>query len=136
MYTFLLTIHIFACVALILVVLLQAGRGAGFAIFGGGGDALFASPSGSSFLKQATTILAGTFAVTSLMLTLLSSRIGMKSVTQAQAEVPAPPGQSAPVVPGQVPPKGPPMAPPAGSPAGPGQAPAKAPPAAPAPAGG
>ena len=49
---------------------------------------MFNSPSGSSFLKQATTVLASTFAVTSLMLTLLSSRIGMNSVTQKDLKIP------------------------------------------------
>lgn len=93
MHAFLMTIHVSACLLLILVVLLQAGRGAGFAVFGGGGDQMFASPSGSSFLKQATTALACTFAVTSLMLTLLSSRIGMNSVTQKDLKVPVAPAQ-------------------------------------------
>jgi len=93
MYAFLMTIHIAACLLLILVVLLQAGRGAGFAVFGGGGDQMFASPSGSSFLKQATTVLAGTFAVTSLMLTLPLSRVGMNSVTQKNLKVPVAPAE-------------------------------------------
>ncbi len=88
-----MTIHVCACLLLILSVLLQAGRGAGFAVFGGGGDQMFNSPSGSSFLKQATTVLASTFAVTSLMLTLLSSRVGMNSVTQKDLKVPGAPAQ-------------------------------------------
>ncbi len=100
MYTFLLGLHIFTCASLILVVLLQAGRGAGFAVFGGGGDALFASPSGSSFLKQVTVVLASTFAVTSLMLTLLGARVGMHSVTK---NVAAPPTPVSPSVPGKIP---------------------------------
>ena len=90
MYSVLLTIHIIACLMLIFVVLLQAGRGAGLAVFGSSGDTVFASPSGSSFLKQFTAILAGTFAVTSLMLTLLSSRVGLHSVTGRQLSIPAP----------------------------------------------
>jgi preprotein translocase subunit SecG len=94
MHAFLMTIHVAACLLLILVVLLQAGRGAGFAVFGGGGDQMFNSPSGSSFLKNATITLASTFAVTSLMLTLLSSRVGMSSVTQKDLKVPVAPAQS------------------------------------------
>lgn len=81
MHSLLLFIHSVACVLLILMVLLQAGRGAGFAMFGGGGDTLFASPGGSSALKKATIIFATTFAITSLMLTLISSRPGLQSVT-------------------------------------------------------
>ena len=83
-------IHASACVLLILMVLLQAGRGAGFAIFGGGGDTLFASPGGSSALKKATMVLGTTFAVTSLMLTLISSRPGLSSVTGKALAIPIP----------------------------------------------
>lgn len=100
MHTFLMVVHITACLFLILVVLLQAGRGAGLAVFGGGGDAVFASPSGSTFLKQLTGIMAGTFAVTSLMLTILSSRGGMKSVTSKGPALPEPPAAEASAQPG------------------------------------
>ncbi|MFH2205017.1 MAG: preprotein translocase subunit SecG [Elusimicrobiota bacterium] len=93
MHNFLLIIHMAACLLLILLVLLQAGRGAGFAIFGGGGDTLFASPGGSSALKKATVVLATTFAVTSLMLTLISSRPGLQSVTGKVLKIPVPAGQ-------------------------------------------
>jgi preprotein translocase subunit SecG len=95
MYYLLMTVHIGACLLMILVVLLQAGRGAGFNVFGGGGDSLFATPSGSSFMKKLTGYLAGTFAVTSLLLTLLQGRAGFNSVTNrvaAPAAAPAPVG--------------------------------------------
>ena len=97
-YHLLLTVHVIACVLMILVVLLQTGRGAGLAMFGGGGDSLITTPSGSSFMKNFTTVLAGTFAFTSLFLTLLQSRSGMTSVT---SRVPMPPPVGAPQVPGQ-----------------------------------
>jgi preprotein translocase subunit SecG len=93
LYHFLLTIHVIACILMILVVLLQTGRGAGLNVFGGGGDSLINTPSGSSFMKNFTSILAGTFAFTSLFLTLLSGRSGMSSVTgrvRAQPPVEAP----------------------------------------------
>ncbi|TBR21789.1 preprotein translocase subunit SecG [bacterium] len=109
MYYVLMTVHITACLMMILVVLLQAGRGAGFNVFGGGGDSLFATPSGSSFMKKLTGWLAGTFAVTSLLLTLLQGRAGFNSVTSrvaapagapAQAGAPAPmPAPAAPAQP-------------------------------------
>ena len=89
-------IHASACVLLILMVLLQAGRGAGFAIFGGGGDTLFASPGGSNALKKATVVLASTFAMTSLMLTLISSRPGLSSVTGKALSIPTTPAPAAP----------------------------------------
>ena len=106
LYHFLLTIHVIACLLMILVVLLQTGRGAGLNIMGGGGDSLINTPSGSSFMKNFTAILAGTFAFTSLFLTLLSGRSGMSSVTgrvrpqppvEAPQAPPTPPPPPAPV---------------------------------------
>lgn len=94
MYAFLLVIHVCACLLMILTVLLQTGRGAGLSVFGGGGDSLIQSPSGSTFMKKFTAVLAGTFAATSLFLTLLSSRTGISSVTSkvpVPISVPAPP---------------------------------------------
>ncbi|MBI4371372.1 MAG: preprotein translocase subunit SecG [Elusimicrobia bacterium] len=102
MYHFLLTVHVFACLAMIFVVLLQTGRGAGLQVFGGGGDSLITTPGGSSFLRKFTAGLAATFALTSLFLTLLQSRSGLSSVTSrapaspAPAEAPAAPAPAAP----------------------------------------
>lgn len=96
-YDIILTLHVIACLLMILVVLLQTGRGAGLSVFGGGGDSLITTPTGSSFMKNLTSILAGAFAFTSLFLTLLSSRAGMSSVTNRVA---LPPPISAPQVPG------------------------------------
>lgn len=96
MYTFLMTLHVMACLGMILFVLLQTGRGAGLSMFGGGGDSLINTPSGSSFMKKFTAGLAATFAITSLLLTLISDRTGMASVTsRASAPVPAPAAQPA-----------------------------------------
>lgn len=90
MYHFLLAVHIAACLGMILVVLLQTGRGAGLQMFGGGGDSLITTPGGSSFMKKFTTGLAATFAFTSLFLTLLQNRTGLSSVTSKIADAPAP----------------------------------------------
>jgi preprotein translocase subunit SecG len=112
MFHFLLFIHVSACLAMILVVLLQTGRGAGLQMFGGGGDSLITTPGGSNFMKKFTTGLAATFAFTSLFLTLLQNRTGMSSVTSRIANTPAPvetpaaPQPAAPAAnatPGQVP---------------------------------
>lgn len=97
-YGLLKVIHIAACLLMIIVVLLQTGRGAGLAVFGGGGDSLINTPSGSDFMKKFTAVLAGTFAFTSLFLTLLGSRAGMTSVTSRVA-APAPAPVEAPAVP-------------------------------------
>ncbi|MFN3966806.1 MAG: preprotein translocase subunit SecG, partial [Endomicrobiia bacterium] len=50
MYTFVVIIHVFACLFLILIVLIQTGRSGGFGgIFGGSGaEQLFSTPSGSA----------------------------------------------------------------------------------------
>lgn len=96
MYTILMTIHIIACIGMILFVLLQTGRGAGLSMFGGGGDSLINTPSGSSFMKKLTAGLAATFAFTSLFLTLLSDRTGMSSVTSKAPPLPAPVAAEAP----------------------------------------
>ena len=90
MFHFLLFIHVSACLGMILVVLLQTGRGAGLQMFGGGGDSLITTPGGSSFMKKFTTGLAATFAFTSLFLTLLQNRTGMSSVTSKIVDTPAP----------------------------------------------
>ena len=104
LYNILLFIHCAACALLILVVLvLQTGRGAGLNVFGGGTDSLIQTPSGSGFVKNFTGILAGTFAFTSLFLTLLSGRAGLTSVT-SRVQPPPPPAQQAPQAPsGSVP---------------------------------
>ncbi len=90
MYHFFLTVHIIACFGMILFVLLQTGRGAGLSMFGGGGDSLINTPSGSMFMKKFTAGLAATFAVTSLFLTLLSDRTGMSSITSKMPSMPLP----------------------------------------------
>ena len=96
-HTFVLGVHVSACLLMIVFVLLQAGRGAGLGVLGGGGGDLINTPSGSSFMKKATAGLAATFAFTSLFLTLLQSRTGLSSVTN---EVTAPlPEAAAPATP-------------------------------------
>src|ERR1051326_7864669 len=84
MYAVLIFLHVLICMMVILIVLVQSGRGAGFSgLFGGGGgDALFSAPSGSSFLRKLTTGLATGFFLTSLFLTYLSARRGIHSVTR------------------------------------------------------
>ncbi|MBI3552043.1 MAG: preprotein translocase subunit SecG [Elusimicrobia bacterium] len=98
-YAFIRVLHIVACILMIMVVLLQTGRGAGLSVFGGSGDSLITTPTGSSFMKNVTTGLACLFAFTSLFLTLLSSRSGMSSVT-GRTPLSPPPAAAPPVPPG------------------------------------
>ena len=71
----LIVIHVVVCVALIMIVLLQTGKGAdmGAAFGGGGSQTLFGSTGASTFLSKATTGAAIIFMVTSLGLAYLSS---------------------------------------------------------------
>jgi len=85
MYGFLVFFHILICLALTLVVLFQSSKGAGLGnLFGGGGgDQLFSAPSGSSFIRKLTTILALIFVLTCVLLTITSSRRGMRSLMES-----------------------------------------------------
>ncbi len=83
MYVFVVIVHIITCLLLILVVLTQTGRMGGFGgIFGGGGgEQLFSTPSGSEFLRKTTAILAVIFFLTTISMTYLGYRRGIRTVT-------------------------------------------------------
>jgi preprotein translocase subunit SecG len=79
----LIIIHVIVSIALIMIVLLQTGKGAdmGAAFGGGSSQTLFGSTGASTFLSKATTAAAIIFMVTSLGLAYLSShRTGAESV--------------------------------------------------------
>lgn len=91
-----LIIHVVACLALILVVLLQAGKGASMgAAFGGSSQTVFGSAGATPFLAKLTTIVAVLFMFTSLGLAIFANRGGMPSVMQQMA----PPAKTAPAAP-------------------------------------
>jgi preprotein translocase subunit SecG len=71
----LIVVHIVVSVALIMIVLLQTGKGAdmGAAFGGGSSQTLFGSTGASTFLSKATTVAAIVFMVTSLVLAYMSS---------------------------------------------------------------
>lgn len=94
MYTLILVIHIFACICLILIVLLQTGKGASLSsLFGGGGgsEAIFGGTSGNVFLRKVTTVLAIIFMCTSLLLTFISLRQPRRTITEKIVTPPAAP---------------------------------------------
>ncbi len=73
--TIIVLIHILVCFALILIVLLQAGKGAEMgAAFGGASQTLFGSAGAMGFLSKLTAVAAAIFMVTSLLLTFSSTR--------------------------------------------------------------
>lgn len=76
MSALLVIIHIIICVALIMIVLLQTGKGAdmGAAFGGGSSQTLFGSSGASTFLSKATTVVAIAFMLTSFGLALVSSK--------------------------------------------------------------
>jgi preprotein translocase subunit SecG len=76
-YTFLTVLHVIVCIFLMLVVLLQAGRGGGIGLaFGGSGgsQSVFGSSGGATFLTKLTAICAIVFFTNSLALAYLSSQ--------------------------------------------------------------
>jgi len=70
----LILVHIVVCIALIMIVLLQTGKGAdmGAAFGGGSSQTLFGSTGASTFLSKATTVAAVVFMLTSLSLAYMS----------------------------------------------------------------
>lgn len=70
------TLHLIICFFLIIVVLLQSGKAADLAgAFGGMGSQTVFGPRGTAtVLSKATTIAAALFMVTSLALSIMSSR--------------------------------------------------------------
>lgn len=74
MYLFVLSVHIVLCLMLILVILMQPGKGADVSsAFGGGASSqLFGASGPGNFLTRGTGALAGLFFVTSVALTFLS----------------------------------------------------------------
>jgi len=84
MYGLFVFIHILVCIGLILLVLLQAGKGAGLGnLFGGGGgDQLFSAPSGSAFIRKVTTGMAIVFICTSITLTIMASNRNRRSLLE------------------------------------------------------
>src|SRR5215468_10055767 len=95
-------IHVLACLFLIVVVLLQTGKGADMgAVFGGGSQTLFGSGGAGNFLTKLTTATAIIFMLTSLILTYgqtpssrsrLLQRLPPPSSESAVPEAPPPPG--------------------------------------------
>ncbi len=77
MITVVFVIHILVALALVSLVLLQRSEGGALGMGGGGGGGgggMMSSRSSANLLTRATAALAGTFMVTSLVLTMLAGR--------------------------------------------------------------
>jgi preprotein translocase subunit SecG len=98
-------LHIFVCFALIMIVLLQAGKGAEMgAAFGGASQTIFGSSGAMGFLTKLTTVAAVIFMITSLLLAFNATRqastvIKERPTQSAPAETPKIPVQPQPPVP-------------------------------------
>jgi len=105
MATFIVVIHLTACVALIAIVFLQTGKGAEMgAAFGGASQTLFGGSGGGSFMSKLTTGAAIVFMITCLLLSFMhrpgfhnrSVMTGIPAAEQPQAKPQEPPQPAAP----------------------------------------
>jgi preprotein translocase subunit SecG len=96
-------IHVLVCLILILIVLLQSGKGADLAgAFGGGGSqTAFGARGTATFLSKLTTGAAVVFMLTSFTLSLSTTRNRGSSVMEGAKSAPK---QTAPPSPGKAPP--------------------------------
>ncbi len=94
-------VHVLACLFLIVIVLLQTGKGAEMgAVFGGGSSStVFGSSGAGNFLTRLTTGVAILFMVTSLSLTYFSSRQNTATIFDDAPEVSAPAAAPEPAAP-------------------------------------
>jgi preprotein translocase subunit SecG len=97
-------IHILVSIGLILVVLLQTGKGAEVgAVFGGSSSTIFGSSGAGSFLTRLTTGMAIVFMITSLTLGYFAGKTPTATIFDRQTPVEAPRGQQPQPVPDQQP---------------------------------
>jgi preprotein translocase subunit SecG len=89
MTTIIVTLHITVCILLILIVLLQSGKGAemGVSLGGGSSQTLFGSSGPATILTKITTAVAIIFMLTSLTLAYFS---GHQSESSVMTQTPAP----------------------------------------------
>ncbi len=81
METLLLTLHYFICLFMIIVILLQAGKGADIgAVFGGASQTVFGSRGPTTFLNKMTAVVAMMFIVTSISLAHIAKYRELSSV--------------------------------------------------------
>jgi preprotein translocase subunit SecG len=74
MQTALIILHVLASLTLIVLVLLQTGKGSDIgAVFGGSSQTLFGSTGAATFLTKLTTVVAVIFIITSLALYILAT---------------------------------------------------------------
>ena len=82
MHTAIIIVHVICTLFLILVILLQTGKGAamGFGPGAGGSQTMFGSSGAGNFLTKMTTAIATLFMITSLTLGIMSTKEKSRSV--------------------------------------------------------
>ena len=110
LYYVTLTIYVLICLVLILVVLMQQGKGGSMAnAFGGGASqAAFGARSGATVLSRATTVCAVLFIIGALYLGIAgtdgpASVVGGRAPQAPRQTTPAAPAQPAPAQPAPAP---------------------------------
>jgi preprotein translocase subunit SecG len=97
---FLTVLHVMSCIVLVVVVLLQRGKGAEIgAVFGGGASStVFGSRGAGNFLTKLTSGCAIVFMLTSLSLSYLATNRASRSLfeTESAPAAPVEPGTAAP----------------------------------------
>lgn len=86
LYATVISIHIIACLLLIVIVLIQSGRGGGLTESLSGAESIFGTKT-NSFLTRATTIFAIIFFITCLSLAILSKQRS-KSLLEGKSLIP------------------------------------------------
>src|SRR5688572_3817701 len=106
LYYLIATLYVLTCMVLMLVILLQQGKGGDIAnAFGGGSSqAAFGARSGATVLSRATTVCAVLFVVGALVLGIVGQRgpgsvIGGRAPAAPAPAVPAPTPAPAPATP-------------------------------------
>jgi preprotein translocase subunit SecG len=98
MTIFLTVLHVMVCLLLIVVVLLQRGKGAEIgAVFGGGaGTTVFGSRGAGNFLTKLTTGAAIVFMLTSLTLAYFAQEGSQSTLFEEEQAEPAPAEETSP----------------------------------------
>lgn len=96
--TLLIALHVLVCIALIIIVLLQAGKGAeiGASFGSGSSQTVFGASGGKSFMSKLTASAAIIFMLTSLTLAYFYGQPGSGSVMPTSVGTPAAPQSPAP----------------------------------------
>jgi preprotein translocase subunit SecG len=93
------TIHVLVCIFLILVVLLQQGKGADLSVFGGGStQTAFGARGATTLLHKITVASFIVFVLTTVSITILDSGPGTSSVME-QVQEQTQPGPGLPATP-------------------------------------